>query len=368
MYHFAMLRLIAGLLLIALCGCGSDHGPANVAQPGPPTARTGAVTGVVADQDAQAVHNARVVVHNGDGSEIATTTDADGRFVLQGVQVGRRIVRLSRDGYVENQRLLTVVAERSVPIAMQMREYGTSNIVDLRLERTVTHGGGSVLLPPMAVKDPNGVLGYIVEVHFTAWERGDPAFAATTPGGFFASDDVRTGLVVGVSVLDIDVRNPDGDQVTLVGDVRATVTFPSPIGASSDAILPLWCLDRESGLWIRDGLAVRDPGGGYRAAVAQLGTWMLAKPADQATAAVRLSFGGERLHARTVRVAGASWEFFGVTSASGETRILVPAKERASVYQVVAPGMLNLLRADLEMPPGGGTLLELYDETSGVQR
>ena len=39
-----MLRLIAGLLLLALWGCRGDYGPANVAQPGPPTARTGAVT------------------------------------------------------------------------------------------------------------------------------------------------------------------------------------------------------------------------------------------------------------------------------------------------------------------------------------
>src|SRR5690606_24930504 len=123
-----LLSSLRHLAAVVLLSCGLA---ASISAQAP----TQTVRGVVFDRDARApLPGAHVVVLETDPL-IGTTTDADGRFVLAGVPVGRRALRVSFVGY------------EPVVLAEVLVGTGKEVVLEVGLREWVVEGAGGVVRP-----------------------------------------------------------------------------------------------------------------------------------------------------------------------------------------------------------------------------
>jgi hypothetical protein len=124
-----MQRLIGLVLAAALASCSNSSGERSAA-----TSEGSTLEGVVREAGTEVpIAGVSVfLVRTSDRPQIRTNTDADGRFVLQGLEPGRHLVALIRDGYVVPGRLeiagypFTVTAGRNVGnVVMHLIPAGT---------------------------------------------------------------------------------------------------------------------------------------------------------------------------------------------------------------------------------------------------
>lgn len=125
-----MQRFIGLILAAALTSCANSSGERNAAATPEGSTLAGVVREVGTEVPIAAV--SVFLVRTSDRPQIRTNTDADGRFVLQGLEPGRHLVALTRDGYVVPGRLeiagypFTVTAGRNIEgVVMHLIPAGT---------------------------------------------------------------------------------------------------------------------------------------------------------------------------------------------------------------------------------------------------
>lgn len=104
----------AFLLLVALvaplvAGCAAQEGPAQDATP-QATATTGILHGIVVDEAIRPLSNASVRLNLADGSELATSSDADGGWAFGDLPAGAYFLRTSKLGFFTSQVSANVTA------------------------------------------------------------------------------------------------------------------------------------------------------------------------------------------------------------------------------------------------------------------
>jgi hypothetical protein len=138
-----------------------------------------AVSGVVRDELGRPLLEALVVI-DADSNPLRARTDAEGRFRIAGVSVGRHEIRVVRIGYAPHSRVIDVgpdgleltIELRSVPIPL--------DTVAVRVSRLGLHGTvvsrGFDLMPhdPVAV---NRAIVEVVDTRYRATTAGDGSFS-----------------------------------------------------------------------------------------------------------------------------------------------------------------------------------------------
>lgn len=181
---------------------------------------TGVVTGTVRDETGRPVRDAVIALDADSLSAVRSRTDAEGRFRLDGVTVGRHELQVARIGFRPHRSRIDVGPDGiEVPVELQHVPVMLDTIA-VRVSRTGIHGivttRGIELLP----HDPRPLRGAIIEILDT------PHRATTTADGRFSVASLGEGaysLLVRIDryrsrVLSVYVPDDGGVDVTVVLD------------------------------------------------------------------------------------------------------------------------------------------------------
>jgi len=115
--HLAQVIFAVIALSISMAG-----GAFIQAQSAPTANGAGAITGVVLDPNGSTVANASVVIKDASGSPVkTTTTDAHGRFSVDGLTAAKYSIEASAKGFALNTRTVQVAADKSEDISIPLR-------------------------------------------------------------------------------------------------------------------------------------------------------------------------------------------------------------------------------------------------------
>ena len=184
MSNATLLSSLRHLAAVVLLSCGLA---ASISAQAP----TQTVRGVVFDRDARApLPGAHVVVLETDPL-IGTTTDADGRFVLAGVPVGRRALRVSFVGY------------EPVVLAEVLVGTGKEVVLEVGLRERVVEGAGVVVRPAAEAGAPLNDMAAVSARSFSVEETrryagavDDPARLASAFAGVSTAGGVQENALV----------------------------------------------------------------------------------------------------------------------------------------------------------------------------
>lgn len=290
--------LLAATVAVA-AGCGGGGGdsatpaptpnPAPAPAPAPAVSQTvsdrGIVTGKVVDPTGAAVGSTQVTLGG-----TTVTSNEQGFFVIENVAPGaNQTITLGKSGFMPGQSTVTVVGGQNSFLNLTIKQVGVARgNLSAATQQVVTDTrsdgrNGSVTIPANAVVDTAGrpVSTYTVEL--TTLVPGDPAFTSVFPGRFLGGTTAGTtanpGLLQSFGVVQVDLKDAQGNALRLAQGARATLTFPigTATGADpGDASVPLWSLDPATGIWIQEGSATRS-GSTYVAQVAHFSPWNIDK-------------------------------------------------------------------------------------------
>lgn len=231
----------------------------------PVAARSVPLAGRVTGIDGQPLVGVAVTVQGHSGAGSSATSDGDGRVVLSagvGVNV---VLRLSKAGYTDQIKALTlpaVVGSDGSFEASLMPRAAALTLADAAVGGTVTGAdGASLVLPAGALVDAStgAPISGPVQITMTPVDINAAAVAAF-PGRFegFNPDGSRSPIVsFGTTEF---LLSQAGRPLQLKSGVRARIDLP--VYASQDlggatlaagASLPLWSLDERSAQWVNEG-------------------------------------------------------------------------------------------------------------------
>lgn len=208
----------------------------------------GSISGQVLSLDGRPVPSALLRAGN-----LQAVTDAEGFFRISGLAATSRLaVNVEAPGYDGTTAIYEVrtgadlsrpirVQPLAAPVTIQAGQGGAVPIA----------GGGQVIIPSNAfagvpATDP-------VTVRATYIDTNDAAQFSTAPGDFtartFSGQSVQ---IESFGMLNVDVRNAQGQRVDLAPGQQATIQFPLR-GGTGAATRPLWTFDTQQGIWVEEG-------------------------------------------------------------------------------------------------------------------
>jgi hypothetical protein len=323
---------LASLAIFAGCGSsGTSSSPAAV----------GTVKGTVVNTSGGAGIVGVTVTAAGQ----TFTTNAAGEFTLSSVTAGSSVVvSATKAHFLVASAVIAVTDGQTSEVNFTLRGFGRGLLdLDATVVQTVVDDpnanglNGSVRLAANSVLDSAGnpVLTYNVEI--TTALPSDTFYTSFFPGQFMG---LATGGATPVPIesfgfVDVTLFDTAGNPLRLDPTKPATITFPiDTCHDPLDATVPIWYLDKASGVWKQEGVAIRDTTvtpNVYKAFVTHLTVWNLDKwfegGALEVTVkdAAGLTVTGATVTIESNATSGGVWEGRGVTDAAGKVTLAVPA-------------------------------------------
>lgn len=299
-------------VLLGACGGsggGGGAGPGVQAPPPPPPpppAGTAQVAVVVYDTAGRFVADAEVASAAG-----SATTDAVGRATLPVAPGAEQTVRIAKDGFAEQVRVLNLPAGATgvrLGVMLIAREAAQA-IANIEAGgTTVGRHGVRVTFPAGALVDGNGqaVTG-TVQVSMTPVDVGDIAVDAF-PGLFegVPTNGTRTAIVSYGAAELVPMRG--GEKLALAPGRTAGIELPLYVTKHQDGrdvavgdTIPLWSLDTATGVWRQEGTAtvvasaLSPTGLAGRATISHFSWWNLDDQQERATVNLTVRAPGETL-------------------------------------------------------------------------
>ena len=317
---------LTALLAAALSACGGGGGDGAPAAPPPAAVSTTPVALTVIDTRGRFVAGAAV----SSGANSATT-DATGRATLAVPTGSEQVVAVTKAGFAEQFKVLTLAAGTATPTALQAMLIGreaAQTIAAVETGGTATGSHGvTVTFPANALVDAAGLpVTGTIEMLMTPVNVADIDVGAF-PGLF---EGVPTGaartaiLSFGSSEL---VPQQGGRKLKLAAGKTAQIELPLYINRLQDgsdivvgSTVPLWSLDTATGLWMQEGSgtavasAASPTGLAVRATISHFSWWNLDRVAQTATVNLTVVPSGPSAPAGTPVAISAS-----ITAGSGPT-------------------------------------------------
>lgn len=219
------------------------------------------IEGDVANPSGTALQNVRVEItdytmtHSGESKPtdlFATLTDADGAFSIELVSVNKVdkvSLKFSRDGYTPNHLTVGVVQDNTVTISAVLQPRGSYQIIDAKIENTITSGGASVTIGANTLVDAAGALVEGARVSVTPIDT--TVDMDLLPGDLFSLVDGSLKLFSTFGMLEIVAIDGKGDPLNLASGATASITIPLGDAAGTNPPLTssLWYYNEEGAKW-----------------------------------------------------------------------------------------------------------------------
>lgn len=249
----AFVTVAAAAAVLVLAGCG-----------GGTTGRSPRLMGRVADTAGIPVEG--VTVSLASNPAVATTTNAEGAYVLKGVPVSTQdfVVSYSKPGFAASAALARVENGRWSTMDVVLIKQGGRTTVDGTQEVTVSDNRADgrnckVTLPANSVVNAAGtpVANYVATV--TTAVPSDAKYNYAYPSSFVGVIGGAQVPMISHGLANVILEDAAGNPLKLDPTKPATIEFP--VDAAHDPgtpNVPLWSLNKTTGKWDIDALATRD--------------------------------------------------------------------------------------------------------------
>lgn len=306
MYHFN--HPIRGLCAALSLACFAACAPLAVFQPGSPDregpekARPVAVDAGAPARLTVQVYSPGVgvlakalVTSSRDGAPgPAGRTDAAGRLQIAEAPPGAYVIKVKRPGFVENIRPVILRADSRTLIEIPLARY-ESEAVDLSKNVRVRRSNIEIEIPAGSFVDGDGRAAGSGVVQFRALDvLGEDL--NLMPGDFRgierSDDDPNDASITEIEsfgAASVTVVDDSGRKLQIAAGKYLTLRLPyqsagesaANVAASVPAEIPLWSMDEERGLWVREGAArtiARGSGAWTEAKLPHLSWWNIDQP------------------------------------------------------------------------------------------
>jgi len=260
---------IAMVALVAACGGGHDDEPLT-------TAEGGTVQGRVVDVlDGAPIAQAQIRAGNR-----RATSDAEGRFTLDGVAPAERVLLYAdRAGYVDGYAALPLAAGQTRAVQLRLHPAGTVQQVNADQASVVSaeNSPAQLQLPASALVDAETGAAVQGQVRVALTPLDPAADPDRMPGDFTEETEAGVRPIESFGAVKFDLRDGAGRRLTLAPGKTATIRIPlSTRAAELPATIPLYWFDEERQRWVEEGeatLAGTAPDQYYEGSVAHFTIW-----------------------------------------------------------------------------------------------
>nr|MDQ3023771.1 carboxypeptidase regulatory-like domain-containing protein [bacterium] len=352
-------------------GADDPPTPTEPPPPPPPPPANGSITGVVADTLGQPLVDVSVQIAD---LSLTTMTDTDGRYLLSDIEpADERVLTLTHADYAEGCVRVPVLSGQSTQADVTLLARPAPVVIDASaggvVEGMLTQV--KLTLPPNALVDRDGnPLNINVDVQLTYIDPTDPERIAAAPGDMSAtllSGDEAQLESFGMAEVFIDDGSGEAANLAPGKEAELEYQIPFELQATAPPTIGLFSFDPESGDWIEEGVAVKNPGGtAYIAQVPHFSYWNCDLPLDYTCVKVRVE------SPTGTPISGAYVEGAGVDYTGSSYK---HSNEDGYAYFHVKPGGTEQFKAALQglggygsdpveavMPPENGKCDTLQDE------
>ncbi|MCC7030852.1 MAG: carboxypeptidase regulatory-like domain-containing protein [Chitinophagaceae bacterium] len=236
---------------------------------------TSSVYGIVQDEAGMPV-KAAVVKTSG----YTALTDDNGLFFFNNIITPSRAttVVVTKDGYFNGSRTLTVNANDKHTVKITMLAKGTSEVFFANNGGTVNFADGvSITFPANAIVNKQSGQPYNGQVYVFA-KKIDPTTAlgqTSMPGdlrGIATTGYEKLLRTFGMMVAELYDINGNALQIANTSSATLSLTVPASLLAMAPQNMVLWSFDETKGMWVEDGGAVLQ-GNKYVGAVKHFSFW-----------------------------------------------------------------------------------------------
>ncbi len=260
--------LIALCAVFALVACGggggSNSGPVNQAAPS-------TVSGVIQDSSGQPVAGAQIQLA---GQTINSATT--GRFTFTLASSSESIVMLvKKAGYATNAKDVPVNPGGATDITVRLYADQVSTPFSATAGATLTlNGGASAIIPANGLQTSNGVsYSGIVNVGASYFGPDTLDGVIAFPAPYVGTDAGAQAPLITAGVIEVKLTDTLGNPLQLKSGSPATLTYPATSVSAEAASIPMWYYDEANKMWVRDGLATKQPNGTYQVSVSHFSIW-----------------------------------------------------------------------------------------------
>ncbi len=263
------------ILFILVDGCQKYDN--NVNTP-PVSTQTGNINGTVFTSGGKTLYGATISVGN-----ITAYSDEKGAYYLKNVPVGSNVlVNFKLDGYTYTQKLITVVANRTVTLDGTIINIGTTQNINASTGGSVQFNGAKVDFPANAIVDSKGnaFIG-TATIKATYFDPSSNDFYGCFPGEFKGTRTNGTETPIeSYGYISVQIFN-GSEKLQLASGKQANITIPvcSKLQGKEPQSIPLWYYDEQAGKWMEQGTATLN-GNNYTGTVSHFTFWNADNPTE----------------------------------------------------------------------------------------
>ncbi|MCG8327149.1 MAG: hypothetical protein MI974_05660 [Chitinophagales bacterium] len=218
---------------------------------------TGDLTGMIVDENGQAVANASITL----GNHITSTTQF-GTFQFKNVELNARgsLVRVEKAGYFPGSRRVFAVdgTENRVKVELIQKTFDYSIDAEQGGE-IVMNGGAKLSFSPNSIKTEEG-LPYTGTVRIAAkWLNPENLNTFDQmPGNLQGVNQLAEEVALTTAgMMAVELESPDGQALNIREGHTAEIAMPVPSSLSANAppSVPTWSYSEEHGVWVEEGSA-----------------------------------------------------------------------------------------------------------------
>jgi len=203
-------------------------------------------------------------------------TNSDGYYLMRNVAMydKKTAVIFELGGYFTVTESVQAYAGETNYVLAKMMAKVIAGKFDNGGGGSITDAGGNVTVSLPA----NAIDGYTgnVNVYIGFMNPEDDDFLEVAPGNFegWIEDGGYITTLASFGMAYIELLDDGGNELQLADDVYAELNFNIPASLQGNAPdeIPLWYLDEEEGIWVRDGSAIKE-GSSYFGKVSHFTPW-----------------------------------------------------------------------------------------------
>jgi len=243
-----------------------------------PTYVVGTLTGMVIDDDLQAIVGATVEL-NGE----TTLSDDDGIFRFEEISARSTgsLVHIKKSGFFDGYKFTHFHPSNNSILKVGLVQKEVLTTSSSKEEIIVDVNGAELHLPANIAVLEDGTL-YEGQVNILAhwYDPQDADIIESMPGDLRGIDASGTPVqLTTYGMMAVELRGDSGEELNLKPGMTARLSFPLPSSSVGSDQIPMWYLDEETGIWHEEGMALKQ-GSAMIAEVSHFSFWNVDQPFD----------------------------------------------------------------------------------------
>ena len=269
------------VLLIIISSCKKQENEIISSAPTfTPTVMTN-LKGIILDKNQDPVSGVNVRLGNN-----LTSSSSNGLFTFNNISVSenRAMIYFEKEGYFTTSRACQVNNDVSNYIRVVMDEQQTIGNFFSSSGGSLIHNGVSLTFPSSSYFYTDGIeYNGDVNVSINIISPEESNFSMRIPGGDLRARTTSEEdmILYSYGMLDVILTDNNNQPLTLNSTTQITFPIPNNLISSAPSEIPLWHYNNETGIWIEEGLAVKN-GTSFEGNVSHFSYWNWDVPSQEA--------------------------------------------------------------------------------------